>query len=101
MTQKKDNPCEYLFFTVPKKQGLLIQHVPDEKCIQIFNATQRTTMKKNPWGGMEKDSLIVLKSKVLEEFKPLDENYVRTNDELTLSVEQASEFLLTFVTKNL
>ena len=55
LTQKKDTPCEYLFFAVPKKQGLLIQHVPDEKCIQIFNATQRTTMRKNPWGGMEKE----------------------------------------------
>ena len=99
LTQKKESPVDYLFFSIPQKQGFLIQFMPAEQSIHVYRAIQRNTMRKDLWNGPEKESLIVIKSPLLEEYKPRDDNFALLADESTLSVEQVSEAIFTLIIK--
>ncbi len=85
----------YLFLHIPGKSGFLIE--PNSK-IDIFYMYSATKVHQQLGNGTTDFSdypLFILKSNAIEEFKLLDENYVRVSENgKTLSVAQMSEMLL-------
>ncbi len=87
-----DNKFLSLFIQFPEKSGFLLE--PNDYKIELYNATKTAQYLTNNSNEFFKQELLVVKSKNIETFQVLDENYVRNSYGTTLSVEALSEFLL-------
>ncbi len=85
---------KYLFLQLPNTPGFLIES-EGSYVYKMYRATKVNPILNSALGEMSRPEIFVLKSDVLEEFKVLDDCFVRTTtSDKTLSVEQMSEMLL-------
>ncbi len=92
--------CEkrYLFLQLPNLPGFLIESEKEPDIYKMYRATRVISMQNSDLGKMIRPEMFVLKSRELEEFRILDESFVRTlTSDRTLSVKQMSEMLLLLV----
>lgn len=89
------NNKNYLFLYIPGEAGFLIEPNAKIDTFYLYRATK--VLQQLNAGNLESPRvpLFILKSGVIEEFKLLDENYVRVKENnKTLSIKQMSEMLL-------
>ena len=96
-SKKKENTNtkSYLFLFIPGEAGFLIEPNTKLDTFYLYRATK--VLQQLDSGNTEspREPMFILKSGVIEEFKLLDENYVRVKENSkTLSVKQMSEMLL-------
>lgn len=85
----------YLFLHIPGNSGFLIEPNSKIDIFYMYSATKVHQQLRNGTVDSSDYPLFILKSNVIEEFKLLDENYVRVSENgKTLSVAQMSEMLL-------
>jgi len=85
----------YLFLQLPHSPGFLIESEKDSEIYKMYRATKVNPMLNMETGETTRPEIFVLKSTELEEFRVLDECFVRTTtSDKTLSVKQMSEMLL-------
>ncbi|WP_397601348.1 hypothetical protein [Silvanigrella sp.] len=85
----------YLFLYIPGEAGFLIEPNLKIDTLYLYRATK--VLQQLDSGNLESPRIpmFILKSGIIEEFKLLDENYVRVKENnKTLSVKQMSEMLL-------
>ncbi|BBH53289.1 hypothetical protein JCM31447_17320 [Fluviispira sanaruensis] len=85
---------KYLFLHIPNHAGFLLEPSNNIEKIFLYRATKVMQQLSNEMGESSRPELFILKSDIIEEFKIIDDNYVRTGNEKTLSVAQMSEMLL-------
>lgn len=93
-TQNNKNEKKYLFLQLPNLAGFLIES--DEGDVyKMYRATKVNPVLHTHTGEITRPEIFVLKSGELEEFRVLDDCFVRTTtSDKTLSVKQMSEMLL-------
>lgn len=94
---KRDISTEksYLFLQLPNTPGFLIEAENHSDIYKMFRATKVNPILSTQTGEMFRPEIFVLKSKELEEFRVLDDCFVRTTaSDRTLSVKQMSEMLI-------
>jgi hypothetical protein len=85
----------YLFLQLPNTAGFLIEEDKQTQSYKMYRATKVNPILNSDLGVQIRPELFVLKSPELEEFKILDESFVRTTiSDKTLSIPQMSEMLL-------
>ncbi|WP_161597540.1 hypothetical protein [Fluviispira multicolorata] len=85
---------KYLFLHIPDHAGFLLEPSTGIEKIYLYRATKVVQQLSNEMGETSRPELFILKSGIIEEFKIIDDNYVRTMNEKTLSAAQMSEMLL-------
>lgn len=98
-SKKQNSDCKseinYIFLQFPNISGFLIESDKEENTYKMYRATKVNPILNSDLGERVRPEIFVLKSKVLEEFRILDESFVRTvSSDKTLSVKQMSEMLL-------
>lgn len=85
----------YIFIHIPNTAGFLIEPNDQFNTLSMYRATKVYQQLNNASESSAITPFFVLKSDSIEEFKLLDENYVRVKDNnKTLSALQLSETLL-------
>ena len=95
--KENDQSSHYLFLSLPKTHGLLleeaIENVKKVK-LDLIRATKVSPLKRTQ-EGLKKDEIFVAKSHApLDSFHVLNQNHARINSGSTLSCEQLSEHLI-------
>ena len=86
---------KYLFLQLPNTPGFLIESSTESEIYRMHRATKVNPILNTEMGGTSRPEIFVLKSMELEEFRVLDDCFVRTaTSDRTLSVKQMSEMLL-------
>ena len=95
LTRDVENEKNYLFLQLPFVPGFLIESEKNSEFYKMFRATKVNPILNSETGESIRPEIFVLKSKELEEFRVLDDCFVRTTtSDRTLSVKQMSEMLL-------
>ncbi len=86
---------KYLFLHLPNTPGFLIESSTENEIYKMHRATKVNPILNSDMGVTTRPEIFVLKSGELEEFRVLDDCFVRTTtSDRTLSVKQMSEMLL-------
>ncbi|MES2614343.1 MAG: hypothetical protein V4591_02900 [Bdellovibrionota bacterium] len=86
---------KYFFIQLPNVPGFLIESAKDSEIYKMYRATKVKPILNTQTGESVRPELFILKSKELEEFRILDDCFVRTSSsDRTLSVKQMSEMIL-------
>ena len=93
--KNKELTKDYLFIYIPGEAGFLIEPNSAYDHFYLYRATKLIQQFEAANNEGSYSPLFILKSGVIEEFKVLDENYIRVNaNNKTLSIKQTSEMLL-------
>jgi hypothetical protein len=93
----KEQSSQYIFLSLPKTHGMLLEEVisnGEKVTLHLIQATKVSPLKRTIDGLFKKDEIFVAKSKALDVFHVLNQNYARMNSASTLSHEQLSEHLI-------
>lgn len=89
------NEKKYLFLQLPNTSGFLIESSVENEIFKMHRATKVNPILHSDLGKTTRPEIFVIKSMELEEFRVLDDCFVRTtSSDRTLSVKQMSEMLL-------
>lgn len=95
LTRDFKNEKRYLFLQLPNTPGFLIEAENESEVYKMYRATKVNPILNSEMGENTRPEIFILKSTELEDFRVLDDCFVRTaTSDRTLSVKQMSEMLL-------